>query len=372
MSDLAISFSWDQYTGNLEWLPASTIYITRHGSHAYGTNIPSSDLDLRGIAIPPAPYYLGFTHTFEQVSQHEPDLTIFELTKFFKLAADCNPNALEILFTDPSDHLLVRPPMQTLFLHKETFLSQKAKHTFSGYAMSQLKRINLHYRWLKNPPTAAPTREEFGLPPRTVIPADQLVAAAASIKKRLDEWNWHDLEEVDPSVRQAIKDEFFRRLAEITHWKDDVVEEKTWLSAARSIGFSDNFIELLDKERRYNSKLREWQHYNDWKTTRNPARAELEAKFGYDTKHAMHLVRLMRMCREILEGKGVRVRRPDAEELLKIREGIWDYFDLVTWAEAQDKELTELVQSSPLPKQPDRKLLDRLCVGMVGEFIKTT
>src|ERR1039458_5020213 len=33
--------------------------------------------------------------------------------------------------------------------------------------------------------------------------------------------------------------------------------------------------------------------YNGWKAQRNPKRAELEAKFGYDTKHAMHLVRLM-------------------------------------------------------------------------------
>ncbi|AEZ66297.1 hypothetical protein phiTE_131 [Pectobacterium phage phiTE] len=34
---------------------------------------------------------------------------------------------------------------------------------------------------------------------------------------------------------------------------------------------------------------------------RNAARHELEEKFGYDTKHAMHLVRLLRMSQEILE-----------------------------------------------------------------------
>ena len=40
---------------------------------------------------------------------------------------------------------------------RDSFLSKRAKHTFSGYALSQLKRINTHYRWLKNPPPAAPT-----------------------------------------------------------------------------------------------------------------------------------------------------------------------------------------------------------------------
>jgi len=45
----------------------------------------------------------------------------------------------------------------------------------------------------------------------------------------------------------------------------------------------------------------------------------LEAKFGFDTKHAMHLIRLLRMAREILETGVVHVKRPDAEELSAIR-----------------------------------------------------
>jgi len=276
------NFDWKQYKGNLTWLPERTIYLTRHGSHAYGTNLPSSDLDLRGVAIAPAAYYHGFLQTFDQAVQKEPDLTIFEIRKFLGLAADCNPNVLEILYTDPSDHLLVTPLAEKLFEHRDEFLSQKAKHTFSGYATSQLKRINLHYRWLKNPPTGAPSRADFGLPERTVIPGDQLAAAEAAIRKQLDEWSWHELEGVDPSVRQAVKDEFFRRLTEITQWSWDQMDEKVWLSAARTLGYDTNFIELLDMERRYTARLREWQQYNDWKKNRNPDRAKLEEQFGYD------------------------------------------------------------------------------------------
>lgn len=349
----------------MKWLPDRTFYVTRHGSHAYGTSLPSSDLDLRGIAIAPKEYYLGFGQVFEQAEQKVPDLVVFELRKFMKLAADANPNVLELLHTDDSDHVVTSPLFEKLHENRHLFLSRKAKHTFSGYAVSQLKRINTHYRWLKNPPTQGPTRAEFNLPERTVIPADQLAAANAAIQKQVDQWSWHELEDVDPSVRQALKDEFTRRLAEITSWGWEETTEKTWLAASRSVGFDTNFIELLDRERRYTGKLREWQQYNDWKKNRNVDRAALEEKYGYDTKHGMHLVRLLRMCREILTEGKVLVRRPDAEELLRIRAGEWDYHKLVEWAEAQDKDLEALSKTSKLPNAPDRKKLDQLCIEMV-------
>lgn len=360
-----MSFDWSVYKGNLGWLPERTIYITRHGSHAYGTNLPTSDVDLRGIAIAPKRYYLGFVHSLEQMVQEEPDLTIFELRKFIGLAADANPNALELLYTDPSDHLLITSPMERLLARRDLCLSQKAKHTFSGYAVAQLKRIHSHYRWLKNPPQGPPTREEFHLPERTVIPADQLAAAQSAIRQQVDQWAWHELEHLDPALRQSIQDEFARRLAEITQWSWDRTEEHVWHAAARTVGYETNFIELLDRERRYTARLREWQQYQHWQRTRNPARAELEAKFGYDVKHGMHLVRLLRMCREILTEGKVIVRRPDSEELLAIRAGAWDYHALVAWAEQQDRELTELAKSSKLPKQPDRDRLDQLCIELV-------
>ncbi len=361
-----MTFDWNLYTGNLKWLPERTLYITRHGSHAYGTSLPTSDLDLRGICVAPLVYYLGFSQTFEQVVQNQPvDLTIFDLRKFLSLAADANPNTLEILFTDPSDHLFVHPLMLRLFEARSLFLSKKAKHTFSGYSRAQMKRINTHYRWLKNPPQAPPTRADFKLPERTVIPADQLAAAQAAIQKQIDQWAWHELENVDPAIRQAIQDEFIRRLLEITQWSWEEVDEKMWLAASRAVGYDTNFIELLDMERRYTAKLREWQNYQEWQRKRNPTRAELEAKWGYDTKHAMHLVRLSRMCREILTDGVVRVRRPDAAELLAIRHGAWTYEELVAFSDQQDMELEALVKTAPLPKQPDRAKLDQLCIELI-------
>jgi predicted nucleotidyltransferase len=363
-----VMFNWsDVYKGNLEWLPERTIYITRHGSHAYGTNTPTSDLDLRGIVIAPKPYYHGFMQKFEGCVQKppQPDFATFEIRKFFNLAADCNPNVLELLYTDPSDHLLVTPVMERLFAFRDMFLSRKAKHTFSGYAMSQLKRIQGHYRWLKDPPKAPPKREDFGLPNETLIPADQRAAAEASIRDKVNSWELDWLEPFDPDERIFIQEQFARRLTEITMWSDDEADEKVWLSAARSIGLDDNFILLMQRERQYTGKQREWEQFQKWKKERNEDRAILEAKFGYDTKHATHLVRLMRMCREILiEGK-VYVRRPDAEELLAVRAGRWTYEELLIWAKRQDELLTEAMKVSILPKEPNRASLDAICIQLV-------
>jgi uncharacterized protein len=361
-----IPFDWSTYHGNLDWLPQRTIYLTVHGSHAYGTNVPGSDLDLRGVCIPPKPYYLGSLHTFEQAEQHEPDLNIYELKKLLRLASDCNPNVIEVLYTDPSFVRVCTPLGEKLLEHRDLFLSRKAKSTFCGYAISQLHRIKKHYAWHTNPPKAPPTRAEYGLPERTLIPADQLAAANATIGKKLDEWSIRFLDEGDPALRIEVLNKMKDHLAEIQVSMD----ENLWIGAARTLGFDDNFIAILDRERRYTSKQREWEQFGEWKKHRNPKRAALEAKFGYDTKHAYHLVRLVRMCREILTYGKVLVLRPDWEDLLEIRHGSWPIERLIEWTEKEDKDLWDVQRASPLPKEPDRQRIDALCIEMIEQSFR--
>jgi len=175
---------------NLNCLKNNIIYLTIHGSLAYGTATPESDLDIRGIFIPPKKYFLGALDRCEQAEFKEPhDIVIFELRKFVHLALDNNPNVIELLFTDPSDHLLTTTYIDKLFNIKEKFLSKKARFTFSGYAISQLKRINLHRRWLLNPPKKKPERKDFDLPENvSLIPQHQLLEIESAIHKKIGEW----------------------------------------------------------------------------------------------------------------------------------------------------------------------------------------
>jgi hypothetical protein len=284
---------------------------------------PASDLDLRGIVIPPKEYFLGFWHRFAQAESADPDLVIYDIRKFFHLAAACNPSIIELLWTEAVDHLFVTPLGQRLIEHRSLFLSRKARQTFSGYAVAQLQRIKTHRRWLLTPPAHKPTRAEFGLPETSLLSADILGAMEA-----VEQTAAQDLATVPAHV-----------------------------------------MDLYQRERAYQHALREWQQYEHWKAHRNPKRAALEAKMGFDGKHAAHLVRLMRMCREILETGTVIVKRPDRAELLAIRDGAWSYEQVVQWSEQEDHALEAAVEHSPLPPTPDGQKLDALCMAMVEEAL---
>lgn len=312
---------YEGYKGSLKWLPDRTILVTVHGSQAYGTSTPASDIDVKGLAIPPKEYFYGFTKNFEQAEGKDPyDMVIYDLRKFLKLASDCNPNIIEVLFTDPQDWVVETSLFRKLWEHRHLFLSKKARFTFAGYANQQLKRIKGHKRWLLEPPTHRPTREEFGLPTDRKMSASELGAT------------------------------------------QKLIEEK--------VPLSEDVMRLFNLEQQFQSAKREWEQYQKWKQTRNEKRAKLEAEFGYDTKHAMHLVRLMRMCREILAEGQVYVRRPDAQELLGIRAGAWTYDQLIEWADKQDAEMESLYKDSKLPNKPRLAEIDALCLELVEEALK--
>ena len=347
--------------GAPSWLADRLILLVRQGSHAYGTAHAESDLDLRGVALAPREVYLGFGQAFEQFEQSKPlDVVVYEVRKLIRLGAECNPGIFEMLWVEDEDVLVLQSAGQKLREARQAFLSKKARFTFAGYARHQLQRLRHHRTFLLDPPQAPPKRAEFGLPERTVIPADQLAAAAAAIEKQLDRWQ-PNLPEVDPGTRQALLDNWSELLTEMSLGRDE-----RFLAAGHSLGYDDNFLELLDRERKFEKRLKDWRSYQQWQKQRNPARADLEARFGYDTKHAMHLVRILRMGRELLESGEVMVRRPDAQELLAIRNGAWSFDQLLDWADNQEKELDRLLETTRLPAEPDYARLEALCEEVIA------
>ena len=353
---------------HMSWIASGTVLLVRHGSMAYGTNIASSDEDIKGVAIPPLKYFLGTMHHFEQseLKAPDPDAVIYDIRKFFNLAAANNPSIIEVLFVDNTDHLFVSEIGQKIIDQRDKFLSKRIRFSFAGYAHSQLHRIKLHRSYLLNPPKGYPTRVELGLPEQTLIPQDQMSAAEADIQKELDKFNFDFLEEVSEPVKIGIRNVMTEMLAILK-----ITTEDEWLSAARKIGLSDNFIEIMQKERAYKNLKSQWDKYQEWKKNRNPARAAMEEKFGYDGKHALHLIRLLRVCNEVLSTGKVIVKRPDREELLAIRSGSWSYDQLIEEAEKLDKQAEELYKTSTvLPKTPDFEYLDQLCIELVEKYLE--
>lgn len=355
-----MTYDWSKYTGNLAWLPRRTIFMCRSGSMAYGTDGPGSDEDQRGVFIPPKEYTLGYLNHIQQVEGVcGYDATSYALHRFVQLTINSNPNMIETLFTDERDWLLSTPAWEYLHSVRDKFLSQNAKHRFCGYAVSQLKKIETHRRWLLHPPDHKPTRAEYGLPDTNAIPKEQREALEAMMLKVVEGWQV-DYACLDEPTRIDLLNKQAATLADMQLAKDD-----QYVAAANKLGLDAQAMEYLKAERAYRCALAEWTQFQDWKKNRNEVRAALEARYGYDTKHGMHLVRLLRMAREILTGKGVVVRRPDAEELKEIRfQGTWSYEKLAEWAYQQDEELDALMASSPLPRLPDRKGVDLVVQGL--------
>ena len=366
-------------------LQAHTHLLTVSGSRAYGTHTAVSDVDLKVVLIPPGVYFHGFAKTFEQCDsanelqvfgdllneqecaasqQIKLEGVVYGLRKFARLAVDCNPNILDVLYCREEEVRQISRLGRRLRENRGLFLSGKARHTYSGYAMAQLKRIRGHRKWLLDPPKRMPTRADFGLPEQALIAREQLEAAEAAIRRKLDHWEI-DFDGLGGAETIRLKERMAQSLAE-----QGISTDEQWRGAARAVGLHDDLIRVMAHERSYRSEAQHYRQYQAWKDHRNPARAALEAAHGFDTKHGSHLIRLLRMGREILETGEVHVWRGDrdAEELLDIRRGRWTYDELVAQAESELEKISK-IQVAAVPHKPNRAGADALVVRLVEEAL---
>ncbi len=361
----------------INWLPDSLIFLTVHGSQAYGLAHSQSDLDIKGICIPPREIRDGLFQGFDQALNHEQvnsdprvlarqnptnpkvESTVYSLRKFFKLAAEVNPNVIELLYTDPSDHLsygsspIKEQVCSLLMERRDEFLSSKAKYTFTGYAAAQLAKINRHRKWLLAPVTKQPVRADFGLTDSISNTVEPLLV---EIRRQVESWNWHQfkLEELE---RAELKESCWDLCYWLTNSKRiswDAWPDAHWRAAyekvATNCDLSSAIREAVLREHKYELALQAFNSYNHWLKNRNPERKVLEEKFQYDVKHGSHLVRLLRMGYEILTEGRVYVRRPDAKELIEIRNGNWSYDMLLQYAEQMNRRIEEAYTYTKLPR----------------------
>lgn len=338
------------------------ILLTVGGSCAYGMNTPESDLDIKGIFLSEEKEllgYLGGPSQFDAVEHIEPlkchfnervtklaengcEGVLYELRKFMSLASVGNPNILEILFCDEEDVILNSRWGKLLRENRKLFLSQVVRYSYAGYAVSQLKRIQSHRSHILNPMEEKPNRKSFGLTEDRVLPTHRRGEIEALIKKETDRGFTRD---------QAIL----------------FIKENQWVIELED----QNFFANLNAEYAYSKAMEKWVRYCDWLKNRNPERAALEAKMGFDGKHAAHLMRLLRTGKELMETGELLVRRPDAEELLSIRNGAWSYDKLIEEATTLKDELDGNKISSVLPVRTNREALNDLCVEIYQSYYGT-
>ena len=357
---------FNKFDKNMSFVTTNTILLSKAGSHSYGTNTADSDEDFKGCVIAPKEYYFSAIKNFEQaeLKSPNPDCTLYDLRKFIKLCTNCNPNVIESLFVREQDYIHVSPIGQKLIDNRDLFLSKKIKFTTMGFAFSQIAKIKSHRKFFLTPKTK-PQRSDFDLKERLEIPTHQFDAMKATIEKELVKYQFDFINSIDESVKIDIRNTMTKMLTELKLSKED-----QWNAAVKSIGLQDNVIEILRKEREYETAMNEYHSYIDWEKNRNRTRYNLEKTHLMDTKHCSHVYRLVRMCREVLLTGKLNVYRDDHEELLAIRNGSVTFDQLIEFFETQEKELDEIYKTSNiLPHQPNQKKIDELCVNLIEEFL---
>ena len=89
---------------------------------------------------------------------------------------------------------------------------------------------------------------------------------------------------------------------------------------------------------------------------------------NYDAKNMMHTIRLLDMAAEILESGVLQVRRPNRDELLRIRRGEYTYDELMAMATEKLERIERLHKQSALPEAPDRALIGRMIAAARAGF----
>lgn len=347
-----------------------TILIGLAGSHGYGLNRPDSDYDYRGVFIAPKRYYLGFDYIEQKDDGWDElgmfpfldgnkDTVIYELKKIIQLLSGANPNVLELLWLN--EYPVLTPVGQHLIKHREIFFSKKVKHTYSGYAFAQIKKMETHRKWLLNPPQKKPIPSDFDIE-EAPLTKDELNAFLEYLY-HLIRGKIEFLEEAEQLYKLLTADIDFKGVLKQYSLPDETLEYTQKLTNSRK-----DFIRLLKKSQTYQIALREWKAYLSWQENRNPARAEMERKSGFDLKHGMHCVRLLRSGLEILRTGEVIVDRTiagDAEDLKAILKGDYSYEQVMKMAEELVAEMEKVYEDSSLPDKPNLEHINEFCIELV-------
>lgn len=99
-------------------------------------------------------------------------------------------------------------------------------------------------------------------------------------------------------------------------------------------------------------------------------RQALCAKFGYDTKHAAHAIRIMRMGIEFLRTGTLIVDRTliDAYQLIAIKRGIWTKDQVLQEMDRLATEMKVAYEESRLPEEPMYDLCEELLQGLILNY----
>ena len=376
---------------------AKPLLLVIRGSHAYGTNIETSDTDYAGVFIQSQEDIFGFNYK-EQINDDTNDTVIYEIKRFLQLLASNNPTVLELLNT-PKDCIIYKDPIFDLILeNRDKFITKVCAKSFGGYGKMQIQKAkgqNKKQNWEKDKVTR-----------KDVLDFVYVLEGPKSIPWK--KWNDGRYEEkfigvVNVPNAMNIYAVYYDADAHL-YFSENISEEtriilakqiellKTRKESGQSMGFGYKGLVKTDEGQNvaesnalrlssipkgeepicnivynkdgYSEHCKDFKSYEDWLANKNDARWVDVKSHGQkiDGKNMMHSRRLMDMAREIALGLGINVRRENAQELIDIRKGKIDLQTLIEQVEAEIIEIDELFANSNLPDKVDESFVNEILI----------
>ena len=381
-----------------EWLKANghILLETVVGSQSYGTATPDSDVDKKFVYIQPENDILGTKYKdFVKITD---DYIGYEIKRFLELAATNNPTVIELL-NPPEDCIeIIHPTFRWVMENQAKFITKGCAASFNGYAVQQISKAKGQEK-MQNWESARFERKGiidfcYALVGHRTIPLteflsgrpyDQKFCGVSKIPNARDLYALFYDEEADQCFNPMRSEEHREKRKAYLKEQDrpfgfgykgivkvgdgNSTSESNQLRLSSIPKGEEPLCIISYNKDGYISHCNDYKKYQTWLKNHNKTRY-IETPDGskMDAKNMMHCVRLVKMAEELADGKGLIIRRPDAEELLKIRRGEVNLVELVTWAEDKLGDIKEKFKSSELPDKVDKEFVHNLLVRIRRNF----
>lgn len=365
------------------------LYEYVRGSHAYGLNIETSDIDTGGVfALDKSDFYGMPYFKTEQVNDKKCDIVWYELTKYVSLLCKGNPTMLESLFVDDKFVKHIDPLFEIIRNNRQLFVTQSCFNAFFGYATQQIKKARGLNKKIVNPMIRKKNILEFcytfnGQGSEPLLNFFDKYGLKQQYCGLVHIPNMECMYGVYYDLKQHVEKEnitkdnignyqlFVNALNTLFKIKDincifelpllnyrgmfNEENDSTQLKLSSVAKNEEPICIIQFNENCYKQHCVKWREYQDWVKNRNPQRYIENREKDFDRKNMCHSARLLNMGIEIAKTGEVHVNREniDRDFLLNIRLGNTTYDQMIDYLENKTDELNRAIEKCTLPKECD-------------------
>ena len=367
------------------------LFESVRGSHLFGLNTESSDIDTFGVFIGPIDWFIGSGKNRENMVKSEKSDDYWdELGKYFKELGESNPEALVSLFT-PEKHIkYFSPLLKPLWEIRDSLITKKCFKPFAGYAVSQIKKakglkkaINIDPEQVKERKTPLDfCQVPVGIGTWTLtkwLRDNNLKQEYCGISRLPNSIESYALYYDWGADNNVGVDDYFRLTGKFSAQKKDVIGYRGILSQtdplSSQLRLSSIPFELRNEQPlcyfqfnsgAYSQHCVDYKRYWDWVKNRNENRFQLNKGYDFDSKNMSTCVRILTMAKEMAQGKGMLLDRTniDRDWLLKIKNHGVTYDEIIKYVENLESDMQEEFEKSSLPDEPDIDLLEKIMLDI--------